>query len=91
MFFYVNTYLIFSFIIIQILYPVAILFGIYNCLGIVTINMSSVVAGMWQICAGFLVMCLEAPCCCLFIDHVQVLANKADSRPYWNRAVLYCL
>lgn len=68
---------------------VAILFGFWNCLGIVLINFNSVLSGVLQICAGFLVMMLEAPCCCLFIDHVQVLANKADSRPYWNRAALY--
>lgn len=70
---------------------VAILFGVYNCLGIITINFSSVISGMLQICAGFVVMALEAPCCCLFLDHVQTMATKADERPYWNRAALYCL
>lgn len=41
--------------------------------------------------AGFVVMAIEAPCCCMFIDYVQQLADKADQRPYWNRAALYCI
>ena len=40
--------------------------------------------------AGFLVVTVEAPCCCLFIDFVQQLSDWVDKRPYWNRAAAYC-
>lgn len=68
----------------------AILFGLWNCFAIITINLTCVVSGILQMLVGFLVMAIEAPCCCIFIDFVQEVAQKADSRPYWNRAALYC-
>lgn len=40
--------------------------------------------------AGFVVLVIEAPCCCMFIDFVQTVAEKADRKPYWQRAALYC-
>ncbi|CAD7081442.1 unnamed protein product [Hermetia illucens] len=69
----------------------AILFGLYNCLGIITLNYTCLISGILQMLAGFVVMAIEAPCCCMFIDYVQQLADKADQRPYWNRAALYCI
>ncbi|CAO1399004.1 unnamed protein product [Diamesa hyperborea] len=68
----------------------AILFGLWNCVSILLADVSCLVGGILQICAGFLVMAVEAPFCCMFIDHVQVLANKVESRPLWNRAAVYC-
>lgn len=61
------------------------------CLGIVTIDIKQVLAGIIQMLVGFFVMVVEAPCCCMFIDFVQQVAEKADQRPLWNRAVVYCL
>ncbi|KOB66864.1 Transmembrane protein, partial [Operophtera brumata] len=40
--------------------------------------------------AGFIVIVCEAPCCCFFIDYVQTLSDKVETRPYWNKAALYC-
>lgn len=70
---------------------VAILFGFWNCFGVITINFSSVLSGILQILVGIFVMAIEAPICCMFVDFVQEVAKIADSRPYWNRAVVYCV
>ncbi|CAD6233283.1 GSCOCG00007110001-RA-CDS [Cotesia congregata] len=40
---------------------------------------------------GFLVVTIEAPCCCMFIDFVQNLSDWVEKRPYWNRAAGYCI
>ncbi|KAI4466121.1 hypothetical protein MML48_3g00014938 [Holotrichia oblita] len=68
---------------------IAIFFGLANCLGIITINIDCLISGMWQMVAGFLVLCCEAPCCCMFIDYVQNLSEWVDRRPYWNKALAY--
>lgn len=39
--------------------------------------------------AGFFVIVVEAPCCCMFIDFVQTLSDWVDKRPYWNRGLVY--
>ncbi|XP_052903132.1 calcium channel flower isoform X3 [Anopheles moucheti] len=69
----------------------AVLFGLYNCIGILVANVGCLVGGILQILAGFVVLAIEAPCCFIFIDFVQQAAEKADQRPYWNRAALYCI
>ncbi|XP_035788990.1 calcium channel flower-like isoform X1 [Anopheles albimanus] len=69
----------------------AVLFGLYNCIGILLGDVGCLVGGILQILAGFVVLAIEAPCCFIFIDFVQQAAEKADQRPYWNRAALYCL
>lgn len=38
----------------------------------------------------FQVLAIEAPFCCMFIDHVQQLSAKVEERPLWNRAAFYC-
>ncbi|RZC35268.1 calcium channel flower, partial [Asbolus verrucosus] len=68
---------------------IAIFLGVWNCVGILVANVYSLVSGIWQIVAGFLVICCEAPCCCMFVDHVQRLSDWVDRRPYWNRALGY--
>ncbi|XP_058053589.1 calcium channel flower isoform X1 [Anopheles bellator] len=69
----------------------AVLFGLYNCIGILLGDVGCLVGGILQILAGFIVLAIEAPFCFIFIDFVQQAAEKADQRPYWNRAALYCL
>ncbi|XP_046736723.1 calcium channel flower isoform X1 [Diprion similis] len=69
----------------------AILLGAWGCVGIITGSVSALIAGMWQMVAGFLVIIIEAPCCCLFIDFVQNLSDWVDRKPYWQRAAVYCL
>lgn len=67
---------------------VAMFLGVWVC---VTISVSNLLAGLWQIFAGFLLICCEAPCCCMFVEHVQKLADFIENRPYWNRAAAYGL
>ncbi|XP_055314080.1 calcium channel flower isoform X1 [Sitodiplosis mosellana] len=68
----------------------AILFGFWNCFGVLTINFSSVLSGILQILVGILVMSIEAPVCCMFIDYAQKFAQTVESRPQWWRAAGYC-
>ncbi|KAG6452963.1 hypothetical protein O3G_MSEX007918 [Manduca sexta] len=71
---------------------IAIILGLINCLSIVVFNVACLIAGIWQMLAGFIVIVCEAPCCCFFIDYVQTISDKMETRPYWNKAVLYvCL
>lgn len=69
----------------------AILFGLYNALGILLFNTSCLISGILQMLVGFAVMVLEAPCCFFCIDYANRVADIADSRPLWNRAAAYCL
>lgn len=69
---------------------VCILFGLWNCLSILVGAVMCLVSGIIQICIGFIVLGVEAPFCCMFIDHVQTLSSKVEQRPLWNRAVVYC-
>ncbi|GBP82565.1 Calcium channel flower [Eumeta japonica] len=68
---------------------VAILLGLLNCTGIFFLQGNYLIAGIWQMLAGFVVLVCEAPCCCFFIDYVQTFSDKMESRPYWNKAILY--
>lgn len=38
---------------------------------------------------GFLLIALEAPFLCVFIDYMQQVSEIAESKPYWTRAVFY--
>ncbi|XP_045510926.1 calcium channel flower isoform X1 [Colias croceus] len=68
---------------------IAIVLGLINCTGIIVLQVTCLIAGIWQMLAGFIVIVCEAPCCCFFIDYVQVLSDKMEGRPYWNKAALY--
>ncbi|XP_004531623.1 calcium channel flower isoform X2 [Ceratitis capitata] len=67
-----------------------ILFGLWNVVGILLLNISCLVSGILQMVVGFIVMALEAPCCFFCIEYVNEMANKVESRPLWNRAAFYC-
>ncbi|XP_067643616.1 calcium channel flower [Eurosta solidaginis] len=68
-----------------------ILFGLYNIISILFLNVSCLVSGIIQMVVGFIVMALEAPCCFICIEHVNDLATKVEARPLWNRAAFYCV
>lgn len=78
-------------IITFLFHAVCVLFGLTNCLSILVGGVMCLVSGILQICVGFVVLALEAPFCCMFIDHVQTISAKLDDRPLWNRAALYCM
>ncbi|XP_052757840.1 calcium channel flower isoform X2 [Galleria mellonella] len=68
---------------------IAIILGLLNVAGIILLDVKCLIAGIWQMLAGFVVIVAEAPCCCFFIDYVQTLSDNIESRPYWNKAALY--
>jgi hypothetical protein len=66
----------------------AIIMGVIACL---TTTPLCIVAGIWQMCAGFIVAIMEAPCCCIFIDFAQQFGTWADQRSYWQKGAVYLL
>ncbi|XP_034945380.1 calcium channel flower isoform X1 [Chelonus insularis] len=70
---------------------IAIFLGAWMCVGVIVGSVMCFISGMWQMVAGFLVVTVEAPCCCMFIDFVQNLSDWVERRPHWNRAAGYCL
>ncbi|KAH8405056.1 hypothetical protein KR222_007559, partial [Zaprionus bogoriensis] len=68
----------------------AILFGLWNVLSLITLNITCLVAGIIQMVAGFVVMALEAPFCFPCIENVDKLAVQVDAKPMFFRAGLYC-
>lgn len=68
---------------------ISIIFGLFNCLGILLGNVSCLMGGIIQVMTGFLVLMIEAPCCCLFLDQIQVVSDIVDKRPIWNKAALF--
>lgn len=40
---------------------------------------------------GFVVTVFEAPCCCQFIDFADKVGKFSENRPYWQKAVTYCV
>lgn len=65
---------------------VAMVFGVLCC---ITFSPMCLVAGIWQIVAGFVVIVIEAPFCCMFLDFVQKFSAFADGRPPWQKSLLY--
>ncbi|XP_053954928.1 calcium channel flower [Anastrepha ludens] len=68
-----------------------VLFGLWNIVSIIFLNVSCLISGIIQMVVGFIVMGLEAPCCFFCIDYVNEVSNKVEARPLWNRAAFYCL
>lgn len=68
-----------------------VLFGLWNCLGILLANVMCFISGIIQILIGFMVMAIEAPFCCMFIDHVQVLSAKIEEKPLYIKAAIFCV
>lgn len=40
---------------------------------------------------GFLLIGLEAPFLCSFVDYMQQVSDIAESKPYWTRAAGYAM
>lgn len=67
---------------------VCILFGFWNlALGF---SIMGGISGILQVLLGIIVMAIEAPMCCMFLDFAQQVAKTIESRPHWNRAAAYC-
>jgi len=46
---------------------------------------------IWQMLVGFVVVTIEAPFCCAFVDNVQIFARKIEERPLFVKAAVYVL
>jgi len=66
----------------------AIALGLFAC---ITFSSACFAAGLIQMLFGFLTITLEAPCCCAFLDFIEKLAHFSESRPYWQKGLLYAL
>ena len=71
---------------INVLCSVAMFYGALCCL---TIFPLCIVAGVWQIAAGFIMIVIEAPFCCMFLDFVASFAEMMERRPPWQKTLLY--
>jgi len=61
----------------------------YGAMACLTIFPLCIVAGVWQIAAGFIIIVIEAPFCCMFLDFVASFAEIMERRPPWQKALLY--
>ncbi|XP_034235114.1 calcium channel flower isoform X1 [Thrips palmi] len=68
---------------------IAIFLGVWVCTGILFAEVNCLIAGIWQMLAGFITIVIEAPCCCMFLDFVQNISNFMEQRPYYYRGGLY--
>ncbi|KAL5012599.1 hypothetical protein ScPMuIL_011150 [Solemya velum] len=67
---------------------VAMVTGVMVCM---TIHPICLVAGIMQICAGFVLIVFEAPCCCPFLDFIDKIGKFSETRPFWHKAIMYCV
>ena len=64
----------------------AMFFGAWAC---ITISPMCLIAGVWLIASGFIMIVIEAPFCCMFLDFVASFAEMVERRPPWQKAALY--
>lgn len=50
-----------------------------------------IVAGIWQMLAGFVSIVIEAPFCCFCVPGVAGMTSKLEERPLWQKAALYLI
>ena len=65
---------------------VAIFFAV---LGLFTVDPKCMIAMLLQMISGALIIALEAPFCCMFVDFIEKLAQFSESRKNWHKAALY--
>ncbi|KAI1305353.1 Calcium channel flower [Halotydeus destructor] len=62
--------------------------------GIITlmsIDLACVFAGSLIALEGLIIVLIEAPCFCVFLDFSQVPSNLMDKKPQWVRATIYLI
>ena len=80
------------------------LLGLWTCITHI-ISPVGIVAGIWQVSAGFILVVIEvllllllipltastrqAPFLCMFLDFVESFARVVDARPVWQKTALY--
>ncbi|PAV59548.1 hypothetical protein WR25_08465 isoform B [Diploscapter pachys] len=66
---------------------VSIFFG---ALGLLSLSATCIIAVLLEMVFGFLVIALEAPFCCQFVDFIEKIAVFSESRKLWHKAGIYC-
>ncbi|ELU12821.1 hypothetical protein CAPTEDRAFT_167106 [Capitella teleta] len=66
---------------------VAIILGVLCCTNI--IHPMCIVAGILQMISGFIVLVFEAPICCTFVEITKPIANFAENRPFFHKAIIF--
>ncbi|XP_071096519.1 calcium channel flower homolog [Haliotis cracherodii] len=64
----------------------ALIIGVMNCFTFTPICLAAAVILMM---IGCMLIALEAPCCCPFLDFIQPLGRWSDARPHLQKAILY--
>lgn len=68
---------------------IAVFLGLWVATGILFAQIDCLIAGIWQMLAGFVCILIEAPCCCMFLDFVQNISDFMERKPYYYRGALY--
>jgi len=63
----------------------AIFFGLWAA---ISFSPFCIIAGIWQILAGFLLLLIEAPFCFAFIPQAQMATAFIEQRSLWQKALL---
>jgi hypothetical protein len=58
-------------------------------LSFITLSPTCIIFSIWQLIVGFGVLTIESPCCCFFVDHVQAITARVESKPLWMKAALF--
>ena len=66
----------------------AVIAGLFRCL---TFTPICLVAEIFLISHGFMLILLEAPCCCQFLDFIQPVSRFSDRRSPFQKALIYGL
>ncbi|XP_077986722.1 calcium channel flower homolog [Glandiceps talaboti] len=62
--------------------------GLWRC---ITFTPLCLVAGILMIFGGFIVVVLEAPVCCQWLDLVDRITKWVDGRPHWQKGASYLI
>jgi len=63
----------------------------FAVMGLFETSPTCILAVLLQLVFGFLIIALEAPFCCMFVDFIEKIANFSESRAFWQKAALYCV
>jgi len=68
----------------------AMFFGLFSLLFSV-FSPTCIVFSVWQILCGFLVITIESPCCCVFVEHVNKVTALVETKPLYMKAAAYVI
>lgn len=65
---------------------IAILMGVVTAF---SIHFTCILAGVVLICGGVLVLAMEVPICCNYIEFIRPLTRFSEGRPHWQKVAVY--